>query len=62
MTHGGKREGAGRKPAKEKRKVHGVRCTDPGWLWLNGQATKKGHNSVGKWADNFGKPKKDLKG
>ena len=47
-SHGGKRKGAGRKPLDEAPTVRGIRCTDDGWEWLNGQATAKGHSSVGK--------------
>lgn len=53
-TRGGKRVGAGRKPLDSPPAVRGIRCTDEGWTWLQGQATAKGHTSVGKWADSKG--------
>lgn len=57
MSQGGKREGAGRKsgPATA---THPVRCTDVGWMWLQSQASGKGHTSVGKWADAKGRKAK----
>ena len=54
-SHGGKRKGSGRKPLDEAPTVRGIRCTDEGWDWLNGQASSKGHSSVGKWADAKGR-------
>ncbi len=47
-TQGGARKGAGRKPAVNPPKVHGIRCTQDGWDWLKQQAAPL---SVGKWAD-----------
>ena len=61
-SHGGKRKGAGRKPLDEAPTVRGIRCTDDGWEWLNGQATAKGHSSVGKWADAKGRKAPKRKG
>lgn len=51
---GGKREGAGRKPASDPAKHRGVRCTDSGWQWLKDQAKQAGASSIGKWADMKG--------
>lgn len=51
---GGSREGAGRK-AGAPTATHPVRCTDEGWAWLQSQASRKGHSSVGKWADAKGR-------
>ena len=58
MRRGGQREGAGRKPLDSPPAVRGIRCTDAGWQWLNGQAAAKGHTSVGKWADSLGRKAK----
>ncbi len=52
---GGKRIGAGRKPMESPPSARGIRCTAVGWDWLQGQATGKGHSSVGKWADAAGR-------
>lgn len=52
---GGKREGAGRKPAPDHAKNRGIRCTDGGWQWLQAQAKNAGASSIGKWADMKGK-------
>jgi len=51
---GGKREGAGRKPADDPAKCRGIRCTDGGWKWLKDQAKQAGASSIGKWADMKG--------
>jgi len=61
-AHGGKRKGAGRKPLEKAPTVRGIRCMDDGWDWLNGQATGKGHSSVGKWADAKGRRAAKRKG
>lgn len=60
-SHGGSRDGAGRKPGLPT-STHPVRCTDDGWEWLQMQAAAKGHTSVGKWADAAGRKAPKRKG
>lgn len=61
-SHGGKRKGAGRKPAPVPGKTRNIYCTDPGWKWLNDEAKSEGHSSVGKWADAEAEKGKKTKG
>lgn len=38
-------------PRKTPTQTLSIRATQPGIAWLKGTAKKKGHSSVGKWAD-----------
>ena len=53
QSTGKRRPGRPRRP--EPGKTHSLFCTDAGWEWLLGQSIGRGHKSVGKWVDAFGR-------